>query len=133
MVSRERVEAVREAYAAFAQGEFGSHLRLFDPLVMFVPLQTFPGPLHYVGRKGITEYMRELFEATSEFRQHGEEFIDAGDSVIVAVHAEASGRESRTLTEMSYFAVWTFRGPAVIRLEHFEDRAEALAAVGLSQ
>ena len=132
-MSRENVEAVRRTYEAFAQDDRRSHLDLFDPFVMFIPLRNFPGRLHYVGGEGIREYMRELLEVSAKFIERGEEFIEVGDSVVVSVHADGTGKESGTPTEMKYFVVWTFRGGTVIRLEAFEDRADALKAVGLRE
>ena len=40
---------------------------------------------------------------------------------------------SRVETDFSYFNVWTFRGPKIIRFETFRERDQALAAVGLAQ
>jgi ketosteroid isomerase-like protein len=51
--------------------------------------------------------------------------------VVVAVRQRGVGRESGAPAELPYFQVWTFRGRAVIRLEQFRDRDDALEAVGL--
>ena len=63
----------------------------------------------------------------------GEEFIDAGDSVVVRVDQRATGRDSGTPVHAEYFQVWTFRGASVIRIESVSERAEALGAAGLSE
>jgi ketosteroid isomerase-like protein len=63
----------------------------------------------------------------------GDEFIDAGDSVVVRVDQRATGPRSGAPVRMRYFQVWTFRGGAVIRIESIMERADALAAAGLSE
>ena len=62
----------------------------------------------------------------------GEEFIDAGDSVVVRVNQQATGPESRAPVGMRYYQIWTFRGKSVIRIESVRERPDALEAVGLS-
>jgi ketosteroid isomerase-like protein len=61
----------------------------------------------------------------------GEEFIAAGDSVVVRVHQHAAGRESGAPVDMRYYQVWTFRGSSVIRIESIREQEDALEPVGL--
>ena len=63
----------------------------------------------------------------------GEEFLEAGDSVIVRVNQQATGPESGVPVGMRYYQVWTFRGRSVIRIESIRERADALQATGLSE
>jgi hypothetical protein len=63
----------------------------------------------------------------------GDEFLDAGDSVVVHVDQRGTGRQSRAFGELRYFQVWTFRGTSVIRIESVMERAEALEAAGLRE
>jgi ketosteroid isomerase-like protein len=62
-----------------------------------------------------------------------QEFIGAGDSVVVGVHQHAAGKRSGTPVDMRYFHVWTFRGGAVIRIESVREREEALEAAGMGE
>jgi ketosteroid isomerase-like protein len=61
----------------------------------------------------------------------GEEFLDAGDSVVVRVNQQATGAGSGAPVGMRYYQIWTFRGRSVIRIESVREGAEALEAVGL--
>jgi len=54
------------------------------------------------------------------------------DSAVVAVHQHGIGDESGAATGFRYFQVWTFRDDTAIRLEHFGEREQALAAMGLA-
>jgi hypothetical protein len=64
-------------------------------------------------------------------RDSGEEFLDAGDSVVVRVNQQATGPGSGAEVAIRYYQVWTFRGSSVIRIESIREREEALEAVGL--
>ena len=62
-----------------------------------------------------------------------EEVRAAGDTVLVSVCQRGVGRASGVPIEARYFTLWSFRGPKVIRIESFGDRAEALEAAGLRE
>ena len=75
--------------------------------------------------------MREDFLADWEGASIArEEFLDAGDSVVVRVRQRRTGPGSRAPVEMRYYQVWTLRGSSVIRIESIRAREEALEAVG---
>ena len=62
-----------------------------------------------------------------------EEYIDAGDHVIVAVHYSGRGRGSGIEFDATTFDVYTLRdGLCVSKLE-FNERSDALRAAGLSE
>ncbi|HLM32952.1 MAG TPA: hypothetical protein VK285_02705 [Gaiellaceae bacterium] len=48
------------------------------------------------------------------------------------MHQHGIGDESGAATGFRYFQVWTFRDDTAIRLEHFGEREQALAAMGLA-
>jgi ketosteroid isomerase-like protein len=130
-VSRENVEAVRRVYDGWAQGDFRASMEVFEPLVLMVQRPEFPHAGTYLGVERVAEYTRELLEAWTRFTIEAEEIEDAGDSVVVAVLQRGVGAASGADSEFRYFHVWSFRGPKVIRLENFRERAQALEAVGL--
>jgi ketosteroid isomerase-like protein len=101
--------------------------------VLLVLRSEFPDAGVYRGPKEIGRYMREDFLLDfAEARIVGEEFIEAGDSVVVRVHQQATGPGSGAPVEMRYYQVWTFRGPSVVRIESVMQRDDALEAVGLA-
>ena len=85
----------------------------------------------YVGPDEIGAYMRELLADWTDAVVEAEDILDAGDTVVVAVHQQATGTRSGLLTDMRYWQAWTFRGNAVIRIESIKRQAEALKAAGL--
>ena len=131
-MSRERVEVIRHIYDEFGRGNFRAPAPLFDEHALLVLRQRFPDAGVYVGPEAIAQYTRDLLKGWADFTIEGEEFIDAGDSVVVQVCQRGAGATSRAMTELRYYQVWTFRGESIIRIESISERDEALAAVGLS-
>ena len=132
-MSEENVEVVRRIYAYWGRGRFRAGTELFDPWVVLVLRPEFPDAGAYLGPEGIREYMRRFLEDWKHAVIEGEEFIAAGDNVVVGVRQRGAGKASGIPTEMRYFQVWTFRGGAVIRIESVREREEALEAAGLRE
>ena len=133
-MSQENVDAVRAVYEEWGRGNFRAGVDLYDPLCVFIPMVEFPGADHYLGPEGVKQFMLEFLSAWTQLAIAAEDFLEAGDSVVVTAHWTGAGRESGVaLTEYRVFDTWTFRGRSAIRFESFTDRAEALDAVGLSE
>ncbi|HEU4940220.1 MAG TPA: nuclear transport factor 2 family protein [Candidatus Eisenbacteria bacterium] len=130
----DRIETVRRIYEGWGRGDFRAGTELYDPFVQFILRTGFPDAGVYVGREEIRRYTQDDFLADLEgVAIAGEEFIAAGDSVVVHVHQSATGAGSGVHVAMRYYQVWTFRGDHVIRIESFRDRADALQAVALRE
>ena len=63
----------------------------------------------------------------------GEEFIDAGDKVVVRSLHKSRGAESGIPVETDIWYVWTAHAGKAVRVDIFNDRREALEAAGLSE
>jgi ketosteroid isomerase-like protein len=132
-VSAANVETLRRLYERWGRGDF-SGTEIYDKHIVLVLRHGFPESGAHYGRDAISTYMREDFlKDFTDARIAGEEFIDAGDSVIVKVDQQAIGPRSGAPVRMTYFQVWTFRGDTVVRLESIMERGDALAAVGLPE
>jgi ketosteroid isomerase-like protein len=133
-MSQENVETVRRIYGEWGLGNFRAGTELYDPHVLLVVRPDFrPTAGVYCGADQITGYMRDLLAEWDGFVIAGEEFLDAGDSVVVRVDQRATGKGSGTPVHAGYFQVWTFRGPSVIRIESILERSDALEAAGLRE
>jgi ketosteroid isomerase-like protein len=129
----ENVQKLRRIYREWGRGQFQAGSELFDPWVVLVLRPEFPDVGAYLGPDEIRRYMRGFLEDWTEAAIEAEEFLEAGDSVVVAVHQRASGKGSGIPVDMRYFQVWTFRGGAVIRIENIRDRPDALRTAGLTE
>ncbi len=61
------------------------------------------------------------------------EFIDAGDRVVVAVHASGRAKRSGLETTLDYAVVYTVEEGEIIRGREYATRADALEAVALRE
>src|SRR5436190_9454436 len=83
--------------------------------------------------KGVREAWREGLLAFGEIDFEVDGVIDAGDQVLAVIRERQVGRASGAPVEATHLAVWTFADGKVVRLQVFDDRQQALEAVGLSE
>ena len=68
-----------------------------------------------------------------EWTLEPEEFIDAGERVVVLARLSARGRASGVSLERHDGMVWTMRNGMAIRLDYYNSATEALEAAGLRE
>ena len=83
------------------------------------------------GHEGFKRFVAVLDEAWAHQRLEPEEFIEAGDDVVVPVRLVSTGRGSGVVVNARAAWVVTFRRDKIARLCVYQTRAEALEAVGL--
>ncbi len=71
--------------------------------------------------------------AWSEYQHEVEEMIDAGDHVVVVARHRGKGRSSGVEVDWQYTTVITLMGKKVVRGRVYDNRQEALEAVGLRE
>jgi ketosteroid isomerase-like protein len=76
-------------------------------------------------------FEKEDLEAWDVRRLEAEEFIDAGDDVVVLLHEYRRGRGSGVELEAETAVVVGVSGGRVVRMQGYMDRDAALKAVGL--
>lgn len=131
-MSQENVELVREVYAAWARGDFsaGADLRAAGFEYQQLSSSVEPGL-----RRGaeVGHALRGIFDVYEDVRIEAEEFIDAGERVVVVARVHGTARESGLKLEQRFGFVWTLSDLALIRTEVYRDRREALEAAGLAE
>jgi ketosteroid isomerase-like protein len=121
--SRENVEIVRRGYGSWTNHDFSAIPEVIDPDLGV-----------YRGLDGLWRFLEQLDETWERFQIEPEEFIDAGDNVVVAVRMSQKGRGNGVEPEMRLFSVWTLREGKVVRVTGgYRDRTEALEAAGLRE
>jgi ketosteroid isomerase-like protein len=91
-----------------------------------------PDAATYRGRDGFLQWVAHWAEAWTSFAYEPEEFIDAGDKVVVVIRITARGRASGVSVERLDGMVLTPRDDRLVRVDYYGSRAEALNAVGLA-
>jgi ketosteroid isomerase-like protein len=127
-MSQENVEIVRRMFEAYSTPTENAAVYL-SPEVVWNPVDE--EPQH--GHDGVRAYNRRWESEWENLQTVAEEFVDAGDSVLVTVYFAGRGRTSGIEVDTRMFEVYTLRDGLVIRMDEFTDRTEALEAVGLSE
>jgi ketosteroid isomerase-like protein len=130
-MSQENVEIVRGTYAAFERGDISAVLDPADPDL--VTYRADPEAATWHGPEGFLQAMADWTEGFDQFSASAEEFIDAGDKVIVRVHQRARGQSSGVPVEADFWFVHTLSEGKITRLDMFASKAPALEAAGLSE
>jgi uncharacterized protein len=132
-MSDENVEVVRESWEAWSRGDMGALFDFYDPEVVWDMTHSYvPDMGLFHGHEGIRDFFREWRAFFAEYYAEPEEFVDAGDSVIVRVRQGGRGRSSTVDVEMpAYWQVYTLRDRRAVRVEIYREEADARAAAGL--
>jgi uncharacterized protein len=137
-MSRENVEIVRLGYELFAAGDlegvsalFASGAELADSGGLGLA-DTAAGT--WRGPAGFLRSTNEALEAFEDYCVEAEDFMDAGEAVVVPVRISGRGRASGAKLEMHLAHLWVFRRDGkVIRGEVYRTAGEALQAVGVAR
>jgi ketosteroid isomerase-like protein len=130
-MSQENVELVRRGYEALNRGDLGLLLDQLDDDVV-----TYRGtPLGdtFYGKEGYLTAAADWVEDFAEWSITPEDFIDAGDHVVVRVAQEARGDHSGVRVTAVYWFVHTVREGQIVRFGMFVTKDEALEAAGLRE
>jgi uncharacterized protein len=115
--------SMRDDYARFAE--------FLDPEFELVQATSAVEPGTLRGYQGFVTFIeggREMWRAA---QLEPQEFIAAGDQVVVLGVFRAQGRASGAEVEQPTGTVWTLRDGKVARVQAFLDPSEALEAAGL--
>jgi ketosteroid isomerase-like protein len=129
-MSQENVEIVRAAINAWNRRDWDAALKDAAPSFEF-DFSRSMGPgrgMYSLGQ--MPEFFREFSEAWESFRLEADEFIEAGEQVVMTNTLRARGRDGIELQARSAW-VWTIRDGKVLELCLYQERKEALEAVGL--
>ena len=131
-MSAENVETVRRGYRLYAAGDiegvaalFSAESELADAGGLGVA-GTAAGTRH--GPEGFLRATEETLEAFEDYRVEAEDFIDAGDSVVVLVRISGRGRASGARLDTRLAHLWVFRNRKVVLGEVYRTTGEALEA-----
>ena len=127
-MSQENVELLRRAYAHFmATGEISAR----DDFVWDVSRLGWPEQQIYTGAEGANQFNAEWAEAWDDWELEPEDFIDAGERVVVIVNQRGRSKATGIPVDMRFAQVWTFRDGQADRMNLYASVEEALEDVGL--
>ncbi len=85
----------------------------------------------YRGHAGFGLWLDDWGVAWGDWSYDAEEFIDAGDHVVVVIRMKVVGRSSGVYVERQDALVYKFHNGKVTRLDYYNSRQQALEAAGL--
>ena len=126
-MSQENVEIVRRIFDAYGRGEEAPEL--FGSDVIWNPAEEAASQGHDALRASL-----ERWEADFEdYETTPEDFIDAGDKVLVTVHFSGKGKGSGINVDVVLYEVWALNDGKVVRMDEYTERPAAFEAAGLSE
>jgi ketosteroid isomerase-like protein len=131
-VSRELIEVVRRVCGEWAVGNWRAGVELFDPDVVLTA-RIPEGAITSEGPEAIGRFMREFLSQWERYWINPQEFVDAGEQILVAGRQHGTGAASGLEINAPLYVVFTFRDGRVIDLRFTPDRQEGLEAAGLSE
>ena len=87
----------------------------------------------YRGHSGFGKWLEEWASAFSEFSLDPKEYLDVGNAVIVLFQMKATGAGSSITVEREDAMVCKMRDQKVVRIDYYNNREQALKAVGLEE
>jgi ketosteroid isomerase-like protein len=135
-MSQENVELVRRAYEGLNR-RLDATLAVIDevvaPEIEWRAVGRLPDTRGGVrGPEALKGYFEQLF-ATFDFHSEAEEFIDAGDAVVVVTRQTARGKASGAEVTDPLVTVWGVRQGKVTYFDAYRTKAEALEAAGVRE
>jgi ketosteroid isomerase-like protein len=130
-MSRENVEIVRKTFDAIAAGDRDRALSYTDSAMVVDATRRVFNPTTYHGMEGLRQMLADMDDVWKELRPEAQEFLDAGDRVVVTGRMVAIGKGSGAKVERDFAGVWTVCDGRIARWDICADRAEALESVGL--
>ena len=125
------VDLVRRSYDAFARGDLDGVLADMHPEIEWHQAQGLPHGGRY---SGVAEVRRNIFDPLDEewwdeFSAAPEEFLDAGDEVVVLGRYRGVAKGTGKELDVPFVHVWTVRSEKAVRFRQFLDTAGWVAAL----
>ena len=114
-MSQENVEIVRR----FVESDLDEGWADADPEIVWNPLEE----PQVQGPAAAQASVARWDSTWDEYEVIFEEFVDAGDRVLVTVRTRGRGRGSGIEVEAHYYAVYTLGGGVIVRMDEYADRA----------
>jgi ketosteroid isomerase-like protein len=127
-MSQQNVEIVRRSYEHFRAG---GEIRAHPDLVWDVSNLGWPDQQIYRGPAGAMQFNAEWAAAWDDWEMEPEDYIDAGERVVVILTQRGRSKGTGIPVEMRFAQVWTLRDGQGIRMQLYASVEEALEAVGL--
>ena len=127
----ENVDALKKGFDGFNQGDSDAVAEIFDDEIKWEGPNTreVPGGGTTEGKDKVLEMLGGIQEDWDEFQATPDEFIDAGDTVIVLGHISGKHKESGNDLKTPFVHVWRMSDGKGKRIQSLVDTHEVLEAM----
>jgi len=117
------VEIARRCYEAFERGDLDAVVAVFDPQIEWHQAQGLPHGGVYRGADAVRQSIFEPLDADwwDEFSAPPDEFLDAGDAVVVLGRYRGTAKGTRRRLDVPFAHVWRFRDGRAVLFRQFLD------------
>lgn len=126
------ITALRGAYDAFNHGDFDAAVEPLIPDIEWSEPAEFPGGGTYHGHEEVKQYLSRSRAGWAEGASEPEQFIVAGNRIVVFVHARFRMKDHSDWNEVRLADVYTIRDGKAIKMRAFANRQDALHWAGAS-
>ena len=133
-MSQDNVEMLGDSYAAFNRGDWEAALENADPEIEWRlhGQLGIDAPPSIRGRKALKSFWADFFEIWDDYKMEPLDFNEGTDGrVLATVRFTARGQGSSVPIELTYFWVHLVCGGAIVSVDLYTERAEALEAAGV--
>jgi ketosteroid isomerase-like protein len=131
-VSERNVEITRSGYKRFLETGVPAREDYADDFVWDMSTFTgWPEKKTYEGFGGTMEFIAAWTEGFDDWQLEVEDYLDAGDQVVVILTQRGTARGSQMPVEMHFSQVWTLRDGKQVRMQMYASPEEGIRAAGL--
>lgn len=131
--TEDAIAKLRAAYAAFNKGGIDTAVEFLDPGIEWIEPAEFPGGGTYHGVQGAKQYLAQSRAGAAQVISEPEQFITAGDRIVVFVHAGVLPKGSDTWQDVRLADVYTFQNGRATKMHAFANREDALSWAGVTE
>lgn len=118
-MSDETVQVLRDAYAAFERRDIDAVMRALDEDIAWTTRIILPSGATYRGHRGVGAFFDALNAAWEQVSVEPEEFIDAGETIVVVVRERVTGPGGSTDTKAVH--IWRMRDARATSFVEYRD------------
>lgn len=127
-----QTELLKQFFAAINRNDMQAAFKDFDPQIVRVEFEGFPGAGTYHGIAEVQANVSSGRATWAEGTCEPEEFFENGDKVVVYVHARVRLKDSTDWGGGRFADGFMFRNGKIVEYHSFGDRAEALKWAGVA-
>lgn len=131
-MSQENVDIVRRGYDHFlATGEMLDESTDPDFVWDMSTFRNWPDQQVYEGIDGARQFLREWASTWDDWKLEIEEYLDAGDDVLVVLRQSGTAKASGLPIDMHFAQLFTVADGKQTRMRMYASREEGLEAAGI--